>query len=176
MNFFSHFTIEVIATLTVLITVFVLRFLVAKLVKRFAKSSHTIEQRANLVIKYIHLLINIIATIALIVIWGVQKQDILFTVSSITTVIGVAMFAQWSILSNITSGVILFFFFPFKIGDVIKIHDKDFPIQAEIEDISAFHVSLITIDGERITYPNNLLLQKGISIITKKANDTDFTD
>ncbi len=70
----------------------------------------------------------------------------------------------------------MFFFFPFKIGDVIKIHDKDFPIQAEIEDISAFHVSLITIDGERITYPNNLLLQKGISIITKKANDTDFTD
>lgn len=176
MSFFSHFTIEVIATVTVLVIVFVLRFLVAKLVKRFAKSSHTIEQRANLVIKYINLLINIIATIALIVIWGVQKQDILFTVSSITTVIGVAMFAQWSILSNITSGVILFFFFPFKIGDVIKIHDKDFPIQAEIEDISAFHVSLITIDGERITYPNNLLLQKGISIISKQANDADFTD
>lgn len=176
MNFFSHFTIEVIATVIVLLIVFVLRFLVAKLVKRFAKSSHTIEHRANLVIKYIHLLINIIATIALIVIWGVQKQDILFTVSSITTVIGVAMFAQWSILSNITSGVILFFFFPFKIGDVIKIHDKDFPIQAEIEDISAFHVNLKTIDGERITYPNNLLLQKGISIITKEHNDTDFTD
>ena len=176
MNFFSHFTIEVIATLIVLVLVFVLRFIVAKLVNRFAKSSHTIEHRANLVIKYIHILINIIATIAMIVIWGVQKKDILFTVSSITTVIGVAMFAQWSILSNITSGVILFFFFPFKIGDVIKIHDKDFPIQAEIEDISAFHVNLKTIDGERITYPNNLLLQKGISIITNESHNTDFTD
>jgi hypothetical protein len=30
------------------------------------------------------------------------------------------------ILSNITSGVILFF--PFKMGDTIKIHDKDFPM------------------------------------------------
>ena len=86
------------------------------------------------------------------------------------------MFAQWSILSNITSGVILFFFFPFRIGDTIKIHDKDFPIQAEIEDISAFHVNLKTIDGERITYPNNLLLQKGISIIVNKPNDSEFTD
>jgi hypothetical protein len=28
----------------------------------------------------------------------------------------VYMFAQWSILSNITSGIILFFSFPFKIG------------------------------------------------------------
>jgi small-conductance mechanosensitive channel len=59
------------------------------------------------------------------------------------------MFAQWSILSNITSGVILFSF-PFKIGDIIKIHDKDFPITAEIEDILAFHVSLRTADGEMI--------------------------
>ena len=144
MNLFSNFTIEVIATISVIVVVFILRFLIAKLVLRYAKSSQIIEQRANLVIKYIDLLINIIAVIALIVIWGVQKKDILLTVSSITTVIGVAMFAQWSILSNITSGIILFFFFPFKIGDVIKIHDNDFPIQAEIEDINRVKRSLIS--------------------------------
>ena len=176
MSFFSHFTIEVIATVTVLVIVFVLRFLVAKLVKRFAKSSHTIEQRSNLVIKYIHLLINIIATIALIVIWGVQKQDILFTVSSITTVIGVAMFAQWSILSNITAGIIIFFSYPFKIGDRIKIHDKDFPIEGEIDDIKAFYVVLKSSDGEMITYPNNLLMQKGISVLKKNSEEKEFFD
>lgn len=176
MDYFSNFTIEVVATIIVIILVFTLRFINAKLVRRYAKSSQIIEKRANLVIKYIDLLINIVAFISLIVIWGVQKKDILLTVSSITTVIGVAMFAQWSILSNITSGVILFFFFPFRIGDTIKIHDKDFPIQAEIEDISAFHVNLKTSDGERITYPNNLLLQKGISIILKPYDDTEFTD
>ena len=176
MNIFNNFTIEVIATIIVLLLVFILRFIIAKLVRKYAKKSQIIEQRANLVIKYIDLLINIIAFISLIVIWGVKKDQILFTVSSITTVVGVAMFAQWSILSNITSGVILFFFFPFRIGDTIKIHDKDFPIQAEIEDISAFHVNLKTIDGERITYPNNLLLQKGISIIVNKPNDSEFTD
>jgi len=176
MDIFNNFTIEVIATLVVLFLVFILRFIIAKLVRKYAKRSEIIEQRANLVIKYIDLLINIIAFISLIVIWGVKKDQILLTVSSITTVVGVAMFAQWSILSNITSGVILFFFFPFKIGDTIKIHDKDFPIQGEIEDISAFHVNLKTIDGERITYPNNLLLQKGISIIVDKPNDTEFTD
>ncbi|WP_298119147.1 mechanosensitive ion channel family protein [Flavobacterium sp.] len=176
MDILNNFTIEVIATIIVLLLVFILRFIIAKLVRKYAKKSQIIEQRANLVIKYIDLLINIIAFISLIVIWGVKKDQILFTVSSITTVVGVAMFAQWSILSNITSGVILFFFFPFRIGDTIKIHDKDFPIQAEIEDISAFHVNLKTIDGERITYPNNLLLQKGISIIVNKTNDTEFTD
>lgn len=108
---------------------------------------------------------------------GSRKKDILITISSAATVVGVAMFAQWSILSNITSGIILFFFFPFKIGDTIKIHDKDFPIQAEIEDINAFHILLKTHDGELITFPNNLLLQKGISIIIIiKADEKDFFD
>lgn len=176
MNFLNDFTKEVIATGIVFILVIVLRLLVVKLVRRYAKSSAIIEHRANLVIKYIHLMINILAIIALIVIWGVQRKDIFLTLSSVTTVVGVAMFAQWSILSNITAGIILFFFFPFQIGDVIQIHDKDFPIQAEIEDIKAFHVYLKTREGERITYPNNLLLQKGISIINQSFDEQEFTD
>jgi len=176
MNIFNHYTIEIIATLIVVLSVFILRIIIKKLVRKYAKRSEIIEHRANLVIKYINLLINIIALISLIVILGVNKKDILLTISSITTVIGVAMFAQWSILSNITSGIILFFFFPFKIGDTIKIHDNDFPIQAEIEDINAFHVDLKTIDNERITYPNNLLLQKGISIIRIQRNDSEYVD
>ncbi|WNM18229.1 mechanosensitive ion channel domain-containing protein [Flavobacterium capsici] len=176
MKFLSNFTIEAIATIIVLIIVVVLRVLFTKLIRRYAKTHSNIEHRTNLVIKYIHLLLNIITVIILIIIWGVQKKDLLVTISSVATVIGVAMFAQWSILSNITSGIILFFFFPFKIGDTIKIFDKDFPIQAEIEDISAFHIDLITADGERITYPNNLLLQKGIAIVREKIEDKDFYD
>jgi small-conductance mechanosensitive channel len=176
MNFLDNFTKEVIGTGILFILVISLRIIVSKLVRRFAKSSHIIEHRTNLVIKYIHLLITIMAIIALIIIWGVQTKDIIITVSSITTVVGVAMFAQWSILSNITSGIILFFSVPFKIGDVIRIHDKDFPIEAEIEDIGAFHVSLKTEDGEMVIYPNNLLFQKGISILKIHFDDQEFFD
>ena len=120
--------------------------------------------------------INTLAITALIIIWGVQAKDIIIAFSSIVTVVGVAMFAQWSILSNITSGVILFFSFPFKIGDIIKIHDKDFPIEAEIVNIGAFHVFLKTDDGEQIIYPNNLLLQKGISILKNHFKNNEFVD
>jgi len=107
---------------------------------------------------------------------GRKKKDIFLTLSSVTTVVGVAMFAQWSILSNITLGIILFFFFPFRIGDIIQIHDKDFPIQAEIEDIKVFYFYSKTAAGEHITYPNNLLLQKGISVIKQDFEDKNFTD
>ncbi|MFV8336653.1 mechanosensitive ion channel domain-containing protein [Flavobacterium sp. RSP29] len=174
--FFQEYIRELIATGILGILLILFRILSTKLVRRYAKSNQNLEHRTNLVIKYIHLFINILVIIALIIIWGVQTKDIFIALSSITTVVGVAMFAQWSILSNITSGVILFFSFPFKIGDVIKIHDKDFPIEAEIEDIGAFHVYLKTIDGEKIIYPNNLLLQKGISILKDHFDDKEFMD
>ena len=117
------------------------------------------------------------AAFGLVIIWGVNTKDIIIAISSFTTVVGVAMIAQWSILSNITSGIVLFFYFPFKIGDVILIHDKDYPIEAEIEDIRAFYVYLKDKDGQMIVYPNNLLLQKGISIIKLPSNRIDeFTD
>jgi len=162
---FKEYSQEIFATGVLIVALLSLRVIIAKLIRSYANSSHLFEHRTNLVIKYVHLLMNTLVIISLIVIWGVETKDIFITVSSITTVIGVALFAQWSILSNVTSGMILFFSFPFRIGDTIKIHDKDFPIEAEIEDISAFHVNLKTKEGEKIIYPNNLLLQKGISIM-----------
>jgi small-conductance mechanosensitive channel len=176
MDYLNDFTKELIAT-GVLFVIFILtRLIVSKLVRSFAKRSQTIEKRTRLVLKYIHLLMNIMAIVALIIIWGVQTKDIFIVLSSITTVVGVAMFAQWSILSNITSGIILFFSFPYKIGDNIIIHDKDFPIEAEIEDIGAFHVYLKTQKGEIIVYPNNLMLQIGITILKQPNEEMEFTD
>ncbi len=176
MDYLNNFTKELIATGFLLILVVFSRIIVSKVVRNFAKKSQTIEKRTRLVLKYLHLLMNIIAVIALIIIWGVQTKDIFIVLSSIATVVGVAMFAQWSILSNITSGIILFFSFPFKIGDFIFIHDKDFPIEAEIEDIGAFHVYLKTQKGEIIVYPNNMMLQVGITILNHPDEQTDFTD
>ncbi|MGA9638309.1 mechanosensitive ion channel domain-containing protein [Flavobacterium sp.] len=173
---FDNFTKEIFSSGIVLLLMIVLRIIVSSLVRKFANTTHIIEHRTNLVIKYIHLLINLMVAISLIIIWGVQPKDIIIAVSSVTTVVGVAMVAQWSILSNITAGIILFFSFPFKIGDIIKIHDKDFPIVGEIEDIKAFHITLITKEGEIIVYPNNLIFQKGISILKDHFDDTEFID
>jgi small-conductance mechanosensitive channel len=177
MDFFDQYIKQEISTGVLLLVVFLSRTIVSKIVRRYAKTSQIIERRTNLVIKYINILINILALITLILIWGVQAKDIFITLSSIATVIGVAMFAQWSILSNISSGIILFFSFPFKIGDVILIHDKDFLEEGEIEDIGAFHVTLRSKEGEVIIYPNNLFFQKGISIMKKPHIDNnEFTD
>ncbi|WP_313807789.1 mechanosensitive ion channel family protein [Flavobacterium sp.] len=175
--FDNLFFMELVATLITVFVYVVLRFFSAKIIRRFAKVSEIIEQhRTKLVIKYIHLLLGILTIIALFTIWGIKTEHIVLFTSSISAIIGVAMFAQWSILSNITAGIILFFNFPFKIGDVILIHDKDFPVEGEIIDITAFHALLKTESGERITYPNNLLIQKGITIVKKQHDTREFMD
>ncbi|NNK75718.1 MAG: mechanosensitive ion channel family protein, partial [Maribacter sp.] len=62
-----------------------------------------------------------------------------------------------------------FFSFPFKIGDRIKILDGEFAEEADILDIKAFHLYLRKDNGELVTYPNNLLLQKGVALIAKNS-------
>ncbi|MDI1255796.1 MAG: mechanosensitive ion channel family protein [Flavobacterium sp.] len=177
MDFYEEHYLQLLTTVILIVITMLLRALVAKLVRKYARTSEILEHRTNLVIKYNNIFINILFFITIFIVWGVQTKDIFFTVSSVITVVGVALFAQWSILSNITSGIILLFSFPFKIGDIIRIHDKDFPIEAEIEDIRTFHTYLKTREGEMITYPNTLLLQKGISIIKhESAQYKDFTD
>jgi small-conductance mechanosensitive channel len=176
MNFFNYYLKEEVSSGVLLLIVIIARAIVSKLIRKYAKTSQIIEKRTNLVIKYINILITILALITLILIWGVQAKDIFITLSSIATIIGVAMFAQWSILSNITAGIILFFSFPFKIGDIILIHDKDFPEEGEIIDIGAFHVTLKSHTEEIFIYPNNLFFQKGISIVKKPTNTTTELD
>lgn len=169
---------EIIISTIIIIGMIISRFIVAYLIKSFAKVSNILERRTTLVVKYINISITCFGILGLFITWGINPENIYLALSTFFAFVGVALFAQWSILSNITAGIILFFSFPFKIGDTIRIHDKDFPIEAEIDDIKAFHVYLKTKEGEFITYPNNLLLQKGITIVnyTYKEQPEDSID
>jgi small-conductance mechanosensitive channel len=158
------YIVKIISTLLLFLFVPVTRLIVRKLTWKYADMNSFNKHRTKMMLKYIYITINLAAVIILIIIWGVDPQNILVTLSSIFAIIGVAMFAQWSILSNVTAGIIIFFTMQIKIGDKIEIHDKDFPIVAEIADIKAFHICLRSFNGEKILYPNNLLLQKGITI------------
>ena len=119
-------------------------------------------------IKTINLLLSLTAIILLSAIWGLKQNEIAIFATSILTAFGIAFFAQWSLLSNITSGIILFFNHPLKIGDYIEVLDKDYPFSGEISDLTYFFIHLKTENDKIITIPNSLILQKSISI-TEKA-------
>ncbi|HAS8360700.1 TPA: mechanosensitive ion channel family protein [Vibrio vulnificus] len=103
-----------------------------------------------------------------LVIAGIGYGDVSLFLSSIFAVLGVAFIAQWSILSNVTASFLIFFVFPYKVGDRIKVVDKDEDISGEILDISMFHVLIKHDNGHVITYPNNLMLQKAVLKLGQK--------
>jgi len=164
---FSLYRTEISYTVVTVFALLIVQFLLKKAAHRAGKRSEINFTRTKLMFKYINILILFIAFFLLAIAWGMGLTELSLIFSSVFAVLGVALFAIWSILSNITSGVILFFSFPYKIGDKIKIHDKDLPIEAIIEDIKAFHLHLRTLEGELITYPNNLILQKAVSLVEK---------
>lgn len=161
----KEFYPELIESAVLLLVLFLLSAILKKTVRNFAKRIERLEHRTGLIMKHIDFAIFFLIILGLIVIWGLDFTHLGVFMSSIFAVIGIAFFAQWSILSNITSGVIMFFTFPYKIGDYIKIHDKEAPLEGLIEDIKTFHIILHTSKNEIITYPNSMMLQKGVSIV-----------
>jgi len=107
------------------------------------------------------------------VIWGVKQSEIAVFIGSILTIIGVAFFAQWSLLSNITSSIIIFFGHSVKIGDAISIMEsKDYEIRGEVLNIGLFFTKIKLVDSEdKITLPNNIFILKTIRKINSIASE-----
>lgn len=155
---------QIIASLIVLVLLPVSRLISSKIIMKSGILLQIPETRAMRVRQVVNILLNISCIIILAIIWGVKRENILLGISSVFAVIGVAFFAQWSLLSNITAGVIMFFSAPFRVGDSIHIFDKDIPVSAKIESIQTFYTHIRTEEGELIVIPNNLFLQKVVAV------------
>ncbi len=143
-------------------------------INRYGQDKGVSPYRVKYISKTIAIAILVFFLILIVNISGLEYSQISIFLSSVFAVIGVALFAQWSILSNITASLIIFFSFPYRVGDRIKVLDKDDDISGIIEEITLFHV-LIKRDEEIITYPNNLILQKGVvknPCVNKTINPT----
>ena len=124
------------------------------------------KRRFIIINKIISVIVYASVIIIISFIW-VDENQLIYFISSFLTILGIAFFAQWSILSNITAVLILFVNYPVKIGDEITILEKDNNITGEIKDIGAFFITLQTEDKELITVPNSIVLQRNIKFKEK---------
>lgn len=170
------YTQEIIGTGITFGVVLLARLVLERLVvKRILKKQFT-KERKKMIAKFLNLVLTIILISGLISVWGLDHDQIIIFISSVVTVLGVAFFAQWSHLSNVTSGIILFFDSSMKIGDHITIMDKDFNISGKIDDIEALFVKIRTDSGELISIPNNIIMQKPVRIDSDKITTIDSFD
>jgi len=169
--FSAGFKEKLIISLIIIGVLLILRFIIKTAIRKIGRKSGINDARIKLINRYITVTFVLVALLIEAFVFGAKFKDLALVFSSVFAVIGIALFAIWSILSNITSGAIMFFSFPYKVGDKIQIHDKDFPVVAIIEDIRAFQLHLRLDNGNLVTYPNNLILQKAVTLIEKDALD-----
>lgn len=175
-TFYSTYKDALVTTAIVIAVLCCIGIITNLLVKKIGRRSHINEARISLICRYVNVSLILIGLLIETFVFGARFEDIAVIFSSVFAILGIALFAIWSILSNVTSGIIMFFNFPYKVGDKIEIHDKDFPIKAIIEDIRAFHLHLRLDNGDLVTYPNNLMLQKAVTLVEKDAIDHSSDD
>ncbi|MFD2529523.1 MULTISPECIES: mechanosensitive ion channel domain-containing protein [Polaribacter] len=160
MEFLNHF--KILESVIIVVIAFFLRLFITNSLKKIQTKFGFQNARILVTNKIITILIYITTIVVIAFIWGVDEKQLLIYISSFLTILGIAFFAQWSILSNITAGIILYINYPVKIGDTITILEKDNNITGEIRDIGAFFITLKTKDDEFLTVPNSIILQKNI--------------
>jgi len=141
-------------------------------IRRLGSLKSVAQVRINYLLKTANIALFATFVFVVCLVLGLGYSDVSLFLSSAFAVIGVALFAQWSILSNITASMVIFFGFPYRVGDLIKVTDADFDLSGTVEEISLFHVLIRTPAGNVITYPNSLILQK--PVIKLERGNTEF--
>ena len=114
----------------------------------------------------------LVATLSLsllLLAWGIDFSGLLVLSTSILTVTGVALFASWSLLINITAYFILLTNVAYRRGNFVRILDGDNYIEGYIADVGPFSTRLLTTERETLMYPNNLILTRPVLINPKQA-------
>lgn len=146
--------------------IFYLNRIVNGVLLTFAHKNRMSALRLGYVRKAVNIGFLLLGFILVCFLFGLGYQQVFIFLSSFLAVLGIALVAQWSILSNITAGVIIFFAFPYRIGDRIKVVDKDDDITGRIVEIALFHVLIRRDDDSTVTYPNSIILQKAVIKLT----------
>jgi hypothetical protein len=132
-------------------------------VEKGALKNQALKKAANL----FRMLYGIVSLALVLLIWGFDFDWLIALSSGIIALTGVALFASWSFLSNITAFFILLIHDSFKRGNFIRIIEADNYVEGFISEINVFNTRLITENREYVIYPNNLLITRPIVINPK---------
>ena len=98
---------QIIATIIALAIFLIIRMIIRMLVIKLGKSNGINVARIRLINRYTTVTLFFLFVLVESFILKINTSDIALVFSSVFAVIGVALFAIWSILSNVTSGVIM---------------------------------------------------------------------
>lgn len=153
-------------SVAILVGCFVAARLVDRWLARHAEHKGVVPQRAFYIGKVFDLGLAVFAVLSILVVWGIDYSSVFLFAPSIVAVLGVGLVAQWSILSNVTASIVIFFTYRARLGDRVRVLDsKDSGIEGVIVDINLFQVVMQDDADNIIHHPNNLFIQKPVMTV-----------
>lgn len=159
---FNILNLDVLLSILIIFAYIFVTIGIQKVINRQGIKQRISKQRRIKIVRLSKLFIGFTAVFVLVLIWGLDVNDIWVFSSLVFGFIGVAVFAVWSILSNVLAAYILFFSEPFQVGDIIILKDGNDSIKGEVKDMTTFYIKIQLEDGGIANIPNNLTFQRTI--------------
>lgn len=172
---------KIVGSIALLFIYVAARLLFRRAIGRIAQARRMTPARVSTVNRAAAFLTTLILAGLLAIIWSIRFQSLALASGAILATIGIALFAQWSILSNVTAGIVMFWRFPIHVGDRVgMLSDKEF--SAVVDEFTLFFVILQDDAGNKVTVPNSLMLQQIFIVynrprhIPEQQNPIDLPD
>ena len=166
---FSPVTVQLIISVSVIILYFIISRRIMPLLYQVIAHSRLKAEMNKRAAVVIHILLVLLLIVVLSMVWGVDIRGLLVLASSMIAVVGVALFAAWSLLSNITAFFILLGQKAFAEGMEVRVIDGGNYLEGRIVEINLFSTVLRTKDNEQVVYPNNLLISRPVVVFPRKS-------
>lgn len=166
---FSPITVQLLLSVTVVVLYFIISRRVMPLLYQVIAHSKLKAEMNKRAAAVFHILLVLLLVVVLSIIWGIDIRGLLVLASSMIAVVGVALFAAWSLLSNITAFFILLGQKAFAEGMEVRVVDGGNYLEGRIVEINLFSTVLRTKDNEQVVYPNNLLISRPVIVFPKKS-------
>jgi small-conductance mechanosensitive channel len=155
---------KLIVTLIAILAFPLLLKIAKKLLEKAIKGKVDLHRkyRAELLLK---ILLAIVTLCLVLIFWGIELRGLLVLGSSLFAMLGVALFAAWSLLSNLTSFLLMFIQNDCRVGYWVRIIDGANFVEGQILEMGLMNVVLEHIDGHRVIYPNNLFVTRPVLVL-----------
>lgn len=161
---------DLVLALATFLAFYVLWRLVKRALRILERTELDLTARAFIeqVSKYAVLTLGVVSALSQL---GVNTGSLLTSLGVVGLTLG---FAARDTLSNLISGIFIFWDRPFVVGDLIEIGDQ----YGKVEEITMRSTRVVTVDGKMLAIPNSQVVNSTVASYTNFPNlrlDVDFT-
>ena len=154
------------AIITLIIGWWVIGF-IARATKHYMEKREVDESLRPFILSLVKLGLRVMLILSVASMVGVKTTSFIAVLGAMAFAVGMAL--QGS-LGNFASGVMILLFKPYKVGDLVKLHDNT----GVVDSIQVFNTILLTPDNKRVILPNSLVT--GAAIVNISGQGTIRVD